>query len=211
VPLVFIPQNLTIVLLFILTLAVYIFIGVKLHARPIAFTAFLLSSSVLHGLTVLNVDAFVLFGFLMPAPIGLFFVLAKPQVGIGLALYWLIEAWRAGGLRKVASTFTPVTIALAITWLLYGNWMSAPSDALLINAYWNYSIFPWGVPIGLALFLAAIQLKRKNLGAMTGPLFSPYVALPSWSALLVGLFDNDLLMTITVLALWILTFLHGAP
>ena len=54
VPLVFIPQNLAIVLLFILTLAVYIFIGVKLHARPIAFTAFLLSSSVLHGLTVLK-------------------------------------------------------------------------------------------------------------------------------------------------------------
>jgi hypothetical protein len=211
VPLVFLPQDVSILLLFILSLAVYIFIGLRLRARPIAFTAFLLSTSVLHGLTVLNIDAFVLLGFVMPAPIGLFLVLAKPQIGIGMALYWLIEAFRVGGLRKVVITFAPVTITLAITWILFGNWVDASSDALLITSYWNYSIFPWGIPIGLALFFAAILLKRKYLAAMTGPLFSPYVALPSWSALLVGLLDNDLLMSITVLALWILNFLHGPP
>lgn len=39
-----------------------------------------------------NIDWLAALGFIMPAPIGLIFALIKPQVGIGIAIYWLAEA-----------------------------------------------------------------------------------------------------------------------
>ena len=115
IPLGMLPQRLGLIFFFVLILVIYIFIGLKLHAQPISLTAFMLSPGIFLSLQQLNIDAIVLLGFLLPAPLGLFFVLAKPQIGIGMAVYWLVEAWRTGGLRKVLITFAPVTIVQVIT------------------------------------------------------------------------------------------------
>jgi hypothetical protein len=75
------------ILYFIANLAAYAWVAYRLKARPLAFVAFLLSPPVVYGLRMLNVDALVLIGFVLPAPIGLFFVLIKPQMGIAMTFY----------------------------------------------------------------------------------------------------------------------------
>ncbi len=146
IPLGMLPQRLGLIFFFVLILVIYIFIGLKLHAQPISLTAFMLSPGIFLSLQQLNIDAIVLLGFLLPAPLGLFFVLAKPQIGIGMAVYWLVEAWRTGGLRKVLITFAPVTIAQVITQILYGSCLKVASDTVILKVNSNYSIFPLGRP-----------------------------------------------------------------
>jgi hypothetical protein len=208
IPLSYFPSRLAVIVFFFITIAIFLFVGFRLRAKPVAFTAFLLSPAILISLRQLNIDSFVMLGFLMPAQIGLFFVLAKPQLGLGMIIYWLVDAWQSGGVRKVVFTFTPVTGALAATFILYGNWIGAAGAANLMTTNWNYSLWPWGVLLGLALLAAAFGLKKKYLAASAGPLFSPYVGLYSWPVALVGLFDNDLLMVGAVLTLWIMVVIH---
>ena len=38
-----------------------------------------------------NLDFLVVLGIILPSPLGLFFVLSKPQAGAGIAIYWLIR------------------------------------------------------------------------------------------------------------------------
>ena len=209
IPLALLPHWLGLILMYALTLAAYIFLGIQMKAKPLALTAFLLSPAVLLSFHQLNIDAFVLLGFLLPAPIGLFFAIAKPQIGIGMILYWLIEAWRLGGIRKVIITFAPVTISLAITFILYGNWFSTVNGAGVVNAVWNYSIFPWGIPIGAILLYLAFQVKKKYLGASSGPFLTPYLGLYSWLAALVGFFEDDRWMLVAVILMWIYVALRG--
>src|SRR5690606_38971700 len=69
-----------------------------------------------------NIDWLPLVGFVLPPQIGLFFILIKPQMGLAVALFWLVEAWREGGLREVIRVFGPVGAALALSLALYGLW-----------------------------------------------------------------------------------------
>jgi hypothetical protein len=208
IPISLLPQRIGTLAALFLTIAIYLFIPYKLQANLVARTAFLLSPPIILSLQMVNVDSLVLLGFLMPAPIGLFFVLAKPQIGIGIAIYWFIEAWQKGGFRKVVITFAPVTFALVVTFILYGNWINVAIDRDLVTASWNTSLFPWGIPIGLVLFFLAVRFKKKYLAASSSPFFTPYMFLPSWSAALVGFFDKDLLMVGTVLAMWIMVLIR---
>ena len=45
----------------------------------------------------------------LPTPIGLIFAVTKPQVGIGIAIYWFIHIFKTKGFWAVAKTFAPVT------------------------------------------------------------------------------------------------------
>src|SRR5512143_3133509 len=67
-----------------------------LRDKPVALFAFLLSPPVLQGVYYLNLEIWVLWGFVLPAPIGMLLVLVKPQMGAVFALFLLAEAWRQG-------------------------------------------------------------------------------------------------------------------
>jgi hypothetical protein len=150
--------------------------------RPL-FTAPLLWLS-LNSAIFGNIEGMVALGFTLPPALGLFFALAKPQIGVGMAAFWAAEAWRAGGWRGVLRTFAPVTAALILSFSFYG-WWPASNPA---NESWNGSIFPWGVPAGLGLLAYAI-LKRRPGGAIAaGVLCAPYVnQFMSWAFLWIGL------------------------
>jgi hypothetical protein len=205
IPLAVLPPFISMIIMAAIIMDIYIFIGLKLKAKPLAFAAFLLSPPVIFSFRQLNIDAFVLLGFILPAPIGLFFAILKPQIGIGMVIYWLIEAYRLGGIRRVAITFAPVTIALAVTFAMYGNWFAGSN---LIHAAWNWSIFPFGIPIGLALLAGSFYWKKKYLAASAGPFLAPYVALYSWYIALIGFFDNEILMILTVIIMWAVIYFH---
>lgn len=75
-----------------------------------------------YGLAFANIDRMVVLGLIMPTWIGLFFVLAKPQIGIGVAIFWAFESYRLGKLRQMARDFVPVSLAILISLWIYGPW-----------------------------------------------------------------------------------------
>jgi hypothetical protein len=185
IPLAFLSPALGSAVMYSLNIFAFVIVFVRLRISVwfiiplILFSGILLNSQ--HG----NIEGLIALGFLLPPPIGLFFVLAKPQVGIGVAVYWLFESMRNGGVKQVTRSFIPVAIAYLISFAFYGAWLSTNSG--MVRIWWNESFFPYSVPAGL-VFLALASWKRQIGWAIAaGPLFSPYVNLHTWTFLWIGL------------------------
>lgn len=92
-------------------------------------------------------------GYIMPPQLGLFFIAIKPQVGIGVAVFWLVEAWRKGGWRSGLKAFWPFTAVLVLSMLLDLDWpLRFGQQAGLQSA----SLWPMSIPVSLALLAAAV-------------------------------------------------------
>ena len=200
-------ENVSGVLYFMASLAGYAWVAYRLKARPLSFAIFLFSPPVIYGLRMLNVDIFVLIGFVLPAPVGLFFVLVKPQMGIVMVLYWLVESWREGGIKKVFWTFSPVTLSLILSFFIFGNWIVGRQSDLL-DSFWNASLWPWAIPIGLVLAALSLRDRRIDYGMAASPFLSPYLAYHSWASVLVGLLQNEFILAIAVIGMWIAGAIH---
>ena len=153
------------------SITAFVFAAIRMGGSPVAVTIFLLSPPVIHCLLNANLDWMPLVGFVLPPWIGLFLIAVKPQMGSVLAVFWLIEAWRQGGLSKVVKDFAPVTISLAASFVIFGAW---PLNSIRVLSYsqgWNASLWPISVPIGLALTVAAIRLRRVPIRNCRLPLF----------------------------------------
>lgn len=208
IPFVLLGKNLGGLFLFFFNLFTYAFVGYRFTRKPVALLAMLLSPLVFYNLFLGNIDSLVLWGLLLPPPIGLFFAMTKPQIGIGLVLYIAYTTWRDAGWRRLLFIFAPVTIALAISFLIFGNWMINSSENVL-DAYWNFSLFPWSLPFGLLLLGIAIRNRNIQTSVSASPFLTPYLSVGSWSVVLMGLIDNNLLMVGVVFGLWLLYVINA--
>ncbi len=181
----------------------FIYVAYRFKANPLTMAFFVLSPMVISALNVANVDCIVIWGFLLPPTLGLFFLALKPQLGIAVAALWAYEAWKRGGPRRLAVTFAPVIVALALTFLIYGNWLatSTPIEYEIASG-WNASLVPWSIPLGLYLFYLAAARGRRRLSVSASPLLSPYMNLASWSIGLMGFVDDAAALVPVVLAMW---------
>jgi hypothetical protein len=179
----------------------------RLGARPLALAAFLLSPIVIHGLLNASVDWLVLLGFILPPQIGLFFVVIKPQVGGALVLFWLVEAWRAGGLKEVARVFWPITAATLLSFLFFGLWPLRFGHTL--SYWWNASLWPMSIPVGLALMVMAYKKRSARYAMGADPCLSTYVLFHSWVGALVALAAAEAEMVAAVIGLWALVILRA--
>lgn len=194
------------VLFFLASLGIYAWVAYRLQASRLALTVFLLSPPVVYGMRMLNVDIFVLIGFTLPAQLGLFFVIIKPQMGIVMIPFWFIQAYKEGGIRQVTTTFAPVTVITVLTFLFFGNWLSGRQSDLL-DSFWNASLWPWAVPIGIVLSALSIRDMRKDFAMAASPFLSPYLAYHSWVSVLTGLIRYDFEFIIAVLSMWLVAVL----
>ncbi len=208
VPCAMLGQQVGGLLLFFFTLFTFAFMGLRFKAKPVALVALLLSPLLFYNLFLGNIDALVLWALLLPPPVGLFLVALKPQVGIGIAAYLAFTSWRDGGWRKLLWTVAPVILGLGVSFLVFGNWMTSSSEDVL-SAYWNLSLFPWSVPVGLLVLAVALWRHRETISASASPFLAPYVSLGSWSIALLGLLDSNLLMVGIVFGLWLLYLLNS--
>jgi hypothetical protein len=179
IPLALLPFQASAALMFAINISAFMAIFARLRIYPVL--ALILLLIVFRSAFFGNVEGLVLLGAIMPPWIGLFLVLIKPQVGIGIALYWLWFAWKD---KRILRTFGPVIFALSLSFIIYGNWLQSNITA----QSWNASIFPYGVPFGLLLLW--ISCKTRNIGGAiaAGVLFSPYVNMwMSWAFLPIGL------------------------
>lgn len=195
------------VLFFVFTLALYALAAVRLGASRTALIVFLLSSLVIYGMRMLNVDALVLMGFILPPQIGLFFILIKPQMGIAMIPFWFFEACREGGWKSLVRVFAPVTVAMILSLVVFNTSSIGRSNDLL-QSTWNASLWPWAFPIGFALTILSIRNKRADQAMAASPFLSPYLAYHSWVSVLAGLMQRDLELVLAVTGMWLVAVIR---
>jgi hypothetical protein len=164
----------------------------------------LLSPLVLHVLLNGNVDWLAALGFVMPPQIGLFFIAIKPQIGIAVAPFWLIEAWREGGWKQAFKTFVPFTMVFLLSLLIYGLWPLEPFRVNVTEVFFNASLWPLSIPVGLALFVTSIRKRRIEYAMAASPCLSPYVLFYSWGGALLAIVSSVPETVAAVIGLWIL-------
>lgn len=203
-PLALLPESAGRGILFGISLVAFALAAIRMGARPLTLVVFLLSPPVWHCLLNANLDWLPLLGFSMPPMWGLFFLAVKPQMGSILALFWLVEAWRAGGLRQVVRVFAPVTLVLLVSLAVFGLWPLNMLKATEFTTYWNASLWPYSIPVGLVLTVAAIRRREPRYAMAASPCLSPHVLFHSWSGALITLVTSPPEMIAAVVGLWIL-------
>lgn len=194
-PLALLPETWGRGVLIVVSLLSFAYTARRLGASPLAMALILLSPPVILCLQFGNIDWLVLLGFVLPPPIALFFLAVKPQIGIVMALYHAVRAWQE---RKLIETVAPVTIALLLSFLVYGFW---PARAAALPAQgWNTSLWPYLIPVGMALVVAG----KREYAMAASPCLSPYVASHSWAGVLFALCNSVPELAAAVVGSWIL-------
>lgn len=204
IPLALLPEAVGRVMLLFCCLASYAFVAHKLGAKPIAIAFLLLSPLVMHVTLNGNMDWLAILGFVMPPQIGLFFISIKPQIGIAVAPFWLVKVWREGGWKQVLKTFSPFTIVLLLSFGLFGFWPLETVREDIAGVYFNASLWPMSIPVGLALFVTAIRKQKIEYAMAASPCLSPYVLFYSWSGALLAIISSVPETIAAVIGLWIL-------
>jgi hypothetical protein len=178
----------------VLCMAVFLAAAGRLGVKRSALVLFLLNPFTWTVARQGNLDWLIALGAVLPPQWGLFLVLTKPQAGIAIVVYWLVEAWRQGGIRRVARVFAPVTMAYAVSFLLYGLWV-IPAKWIMVHPL-NYSLWPVSIPIGLALLAAALRRREIQRAITASPFLSPYVLTMTYAIALLGLKEWELIAAV---------------
>lgn len=143
-----------------------------------------------------NIEAIVMAALLAPAPLAVLLALLKPQMGAFLAIYILWREWRAEGVKRALIVAAPAALMYAVSFAL--DMFARPMP---INAAWNISIFPFGVPVALWLMWRAF-MRRDESAALAATVFtSPYVCL-SWAALIPASLRSWKWAAVLFVAMW---------
>lgn len=202
IPMAILPENIGRAILALATLVSFLYTARRLGAKPIALLFLLVSPPVLHEVLNGNIDWLVVLGFVLPPQIGLFFILIKPQLGVAVGIFWLIKSWQDGGWKNTVRVFLPASLALLLSVIVYGWWFLSARQT--VSFWWNASLWPASIPIGLALLVTAIRKKRIEFAMGASPCLSPYVLFHSWVGALLAIIASVPETIAAVIGLWIL-------
>jgi hypothetical protein len=203
-PLALLPEAVGRSILVLVTIAAFAYSAWRMGARLPVLIAFLLSPPVVHCVRNSNIEWMPVLGFVLPPQWGLFLVVIKPQVGVAVVVFWLVEAWRKGKVREVVRVFGPVSLAFAISFALFGFWPSRLSASLGLAQAFNTSLWPASIPVGLALLVTSIKTRKINYAMAASPCLSPYVLLHAWAGALVSIATLNAEMIVVVISMWAL-------
>jgi hypothetical protein len=205
IPFALLPYEIGRFLLFFVSLLAFAFIPIRLgtfQRYPLAAVLFLTSAAVVGCLNNGNIEFLPLLAIVCPPWLGLILIAIKPQVGLGLAIFWGIQIWRYKGPRAVLWSFLPVSLMLIGSFIIYGAWPLRFSQTLALSVD-NTSFFPWSVPLGIILLYVGVYLNWNTTALAASPLLAPYVLQFTWSALLVECLDRPRLLFFAWVALWV--------
>lgn len=206
VPFAIFPEQVGRVLLMFAGFIAYAYTAYKLGGSKWSIIATLVSPPVIHNMVNGNIDFLPLLGLVMPPQIGLFFVTMKPQLGIAIVVFWLIESWRSGGVRETIRVFLPITLITFISFLFYGLWPLRA--AVEVDLWWNTSLWPFSLPVGLVLMVAAYRKRDMHYAMGASPCFSPYILFHSWVIAVYAIIRSTPETIALVIGLWILTLIR---
>lgn len=171
--------------IFVLNLFAYIYVFLKLEINYWFILPLVLLSDILGNSANGNIEGIISLGFILPPQIGLFLLLAKPQIGMAVSLFWVIEAYRDNGLKEVVKITYPIIIGIILSVVIFGTWF-INSQKVISRAY-NSSLWPLGLPIGIGLLVLAIWKRDKKFAIIASPFFSPYLTDHSWAIVWIGI------------------------
>lgn len=207
IPLLIFPDKIADGILVTLNALCIFAVAYKLGARGLLLLVILFSPCVIVEMWSANNTGIVLLGIIMPPQAGLFFLLIKPQIGLPIAVFWLVESWRSGKVKDVIRVFSPVTIAFFISFLLYGLW---PLKVTLpTNAYWNMSVWPAGIPIGLVLLITSFRNRDIRYSMLAAPFLTPYLAFHGYTIALIGLLPSITNTAVGFFGMWLFMIFNG--
>ncbi len=190
-PLALLPPGLGATVIAVLCLAAFGFAAARLGMNRLSMIFLLMNPFIWVVARQGNLDWLVALGAALPPQIGLFLVVTKPQSGIAIVVFWLVESMRQGGIRQAVRVFAPVTAAYLLSFIIFGWWIFPPG--WLITHQMNYSLWPLSIPIGLALLAVALRDRDIRRAITASPFLSPYVLTMSWSLAFLGLKDWELI------------------
>jgi len=110
--------------------------------------------------------------------------------GFDLLLFWkpqvIAQAFWVRGLAQPKIYLISSIALFAVSLLIWGFW---PKDILqfgqeqLIGGWWNRSLWPYGIPMGLLMIYWSLKKKDDGYGVIASPLLFPYVNGPSYIGL----------------------------
>lgn len=207
VPLALLPNIIAHAILPLMAIAAWIAVARHLGATPFAMALLLVSPPVFISIYNGQLEWLVFMSLLLPARWGLLLVAVKPQVGLGIAVWFIAEAWREGRWRQVRKLLGPVSVALGASVALFGWWMFNAME--LTNSTQNVSVWPFGVPVGLALLAQSVRRRDIRWALPAGPLVSIYSQLYSWNGLvLTGVHSRRTMVTIVSL-FWVVVIIRA--
>lgn len=181
----------------------------QLRANALAVAALFLSPTAIATLLVGNLDAMVVAGMMFPPAIGLVLLMIKPQIGAGVALYYLIDLGRTRRWMQAVRAFAPVTAAVVLALIVFPAWYTRMSS-LPANP-WNRSLFPYSIPAGLALLWISLRNRNPYFALASTPFLAPYLTFPTYLVVQIGLLHEDVekvirrdvLQIVLCIALWV--------
>lgn len=203
VPFAVLPAQVGRVALFVVSILSFAFTAYRLGASPLGVAIFVLSPPVVHCLLNANIEWIPLLGFVLPPQVGLLMITAKIQTGWVVGLFLVVEAWRKGGLREVMRISWPLLAAFLVSCLLFGLWPLHLPDAMPLARDINASLWPYSIPVGLALLVASVRKRDIRLAMPASPCLSPYALFHTWSAAVVALVPSTAELAAAVAGLWI--------
>jgi len=200
------PEHIGRALLFVAYFAAVGYTAHKLGGNRVSIPFVLLSPPVLHGLLNGNIDGLIVLGFVLPPWLGLFLLVIKPQISYIYVIYLFIQTLRTEKFVGVLRMFAPVTVAYLLSLIFFGLWPIQFAETVQFS--WNASLWPLSIPIGLALFVAAIRNRESRFSIAASPFMSPYVLLHSWVSPLLAIVQFPYETIAAVLGLWIVFFVR---
>lgn len=186
---------------FATSLFAFAYLARRFGAKKWKLALYLLSYPV--GFCLINgqIEWLAALGFLLPPQLGLFLVLSKPQIGIGVGLYWLAEAWKRGRWKEVLRVFSPVVAAFILSFIVFGPYFLQAS--VTFDSMDNASAWPVSIPLGLVMLAHAIRNRRIEPAIMASPFLAPYVGVHSWSIALLGLASLRVEFVLATASTWL--------
>jgi hypothetical protein len=207
IPFALLPEKLGNAAMFLIGLFAFAYVAYRLNPKPAVIVIFILSAPVVGCLIWGNIEWMPLLGLVLPAPIGLIFAIIKPQVGIGLVIYWFFHLMKTQGLLGTVKAFLPVTGITLLSFWLYGLWPLRFQDTLALSTssdlQYNTSLWPYGIFIGIWLIYKAVQHQKAETAIAASPFLSPYTLQYTWVTVLAGVSQSPIEMLLVSIGLWI--------
>lgn len=206
IPLAILPPKWGGIILSLISLFALLFIAIRLGAnRYVALSFLLIPQIAFKTISNPNIDFLAAIGFILPPQIGLFFLAMKPQIGIAVAIFWFIESWRDGGWKQVVRIFSPISIALLISIIMYGPYFVNAVHLTDYETIWySYPLWPYTIPVGLSLLFYAVQKREISYSIIGSPFVSPYVASYTYPFLLLGLVNTPIIYLAAYIGFWLI-------
>lgn len=135
--------------------------------------ALLISPIFLYSIFFVNLDWLVALALLVSPVPAFFLAMLKPQIGIAVA-----------GLALLRMSKPLAVLCLTVEVLIYAASYALGMRWSIVYAGNNFSLFPYGLIVGLPLMLIALRRRDAVIAFAAMPFCAPYVGLQSWIAVL---------------------------